>query len=122
MEAIWEVISKIGKLVWILLKSGWFVILGAVTFAKNLWAGIVAVYETVVTQANALWAVLTDANEGINSALAAGWPSGMAEGLGLVNTFIPVTESAVYLSILISAFMVCTLIRMVKSCIPAVAS
>jgi len=42
MEAIWEVISKIGKLLWILLKNMWFPLLGMVTLVKYLWGAIEA--------------------------------------------------------------------------------
>jgi len=122
VEAIWEVFSKIGKLVWVLLVNAWVPLLGLVTLIKYLWGSISDGIALLAAHTTALWAVLTDSINEYEAVMAAGWPSELANGIGFLNAFLPVTECCVFLGVLITAFFTCALIRVIKSWLPTVAS
>lgn len=122
IEAIWEVFSKIAKLVWLALAAGWLPIFGTITAVAYLWGKIISVGSFIATQATVVWTMLTDSSNSASAALAGGWPSGMANGIGFLNSFLPVVEGALMVTSLIFVYLACTLVRMVKSWLPTVSS
>lgn len=122
LKGLWEVISKPFKLIWLLLSTMFQPLLFVAWFVAALWSKIKEVVTVIFNQYTVFWTALVDAQQAAQAAMAAGWPSWMANGLGFVNQYFPVGETAIMLSVLIGTYIACTLGRIIKSCLPTFAS
>jgi len=122
VKAIWEVISKCYKLLWTLVTNAWPVLLAVSTFLGTMWEQIKTAFAAVYENIAAAVAVLVDAEEGAATAMSAGWPGWMANGLGYINQYFPVAECAAFFGVMITTLLLMTTLRVVKSCLPTVAS
>jgi len=120
VEGIYSIFSSLGKLIWLAISSFWHILLitGSllVTFAPYL--------EQVIDYLNnnltAAWEVLGDSTTALDSARTAGWPAELATGLQFANSWVPLAEWFGMFAALMLLWFVCTMIRIVKSFIPAI--
>lgn len=122
IKAIWEVISKISKLIWVLITNAWKPLLGVSSLLALLWQKVKEVVGIIVDSVSGIWATISGAGSDAKTMMAAGWPPWMADAFAFGNGFFPVAETMLYFGIIISTFLVMTLVRIVKSFLPAVAT
>jgi len=117
-EAIWEVLSTVLKLVFVILQKGWVFLLGTITIMATIWATIVEIGVAIAYHLSAAWAILNEASNGYELARVAGWPPSMATGIAMLNRAAPVTEIVAYASTLIGLLVIFAAFRAMKSILP----
>jgi len=119
-EGIYEIVSNIGHWIWGLIKKlGKFIIaIGSLLVA--LWQQVSTFAQAVWTHISTLFTLFNDYRTGMESAVAAGWPPAFANTIAYCNEIVPVQELLIAIVFLCSFWIVCTGIRIVKSCIPTI--
>lgn len=120
MEGLYEIISHIGKLIWMILTALWAPIVFIVTLLVAIFAAVKDAWEFVSTNIAAAVAVLSSATDSMQTAVAAGWPPQFAAGVNYINQIAPLGETFVALMALLFLWIVCTVLRVVKSWIPTI--
>lgn len=118
LRAFWGVYSTIGKLLWTFLKTTWHVLAAFGAILVALWPHLEGLLDWVADNSGAGWAVLTDAENAFQTAMAAGWPPQLANGVAFVNAYVPLAEAVAMLMSLFTLWVICVVVRIVKSCIP----
>jgi len=120
LEGTYSIISHVGKVVWLVMVALWAPIVFLISLYLGLYDSFKASWDVVSGQIAAAFAVLTSSADAANAAIAAGWPGGFAPAVGYVNTWVPLTETFASLIGLLGMWLVCVLIRTVKSFIPTI--
>ena len=117
-KGVYNVISAIGKVIWTIITQCIgliaFVVVVCVELGVWLHDNAAGIRDQIVTA----WDVLQNAHNSFTNARSAGWPPQMAECVAYVNGFFPLQEMIVGTTALIHLFLVCMVVRMVKSIIP----
>jgi hypothetical protein len=122
VEALWQVISKVFKIVWVLLTNPMGLLLATVSLWMTIYGYMKPVLSAIALNAGVIWDSMANAGGDAYTLMAAGWPSWLANGYAFVNAYLPVGESLVYFGIMVTTIVVCAVIRVVKSFVPTVAS
>jgi len=122
VKAIWAVISRIGYFFWWILSSLWHLIVVGVTVLITFFAEVIAALGWVADKLVLLWDLITDSGNTYRTLVSSGWPSSLAAPVHWANQHFPVAELIAAFVLLALAYVVATTIRIIKSCIPTVAS
>jgi len=122
VEGLFGVVSFVMKLIGLIIISFWHILVltGSLLFA--IAPHLETAMDYMVTHLGATWDVLGDSGGDMSAAIAAGWPSEVAQGLAWVNAFLPLSEAFAMLLVLLAVFVGATVFRIIKSFIPLIAS
>jgi hypothetical protein len=122
IKAIWEVVKKVGKLIWTLLTTSWGVLTGFTSLVMMAWDHIKAAFTVLTANFSAVWSTMLNGKDTCKALMAAGWPSSLANGYAFVNTYIPLAELLGFLGTMVGTICIMYLFRVVKSFLPTIAS
>lgn len=115
VEGLFHIVSRIGKIVWMVISSTWHVLVFLLSALYLLWEALQPLIDTVLAQSDAMVAVLSNATTAMQDAAAAGWPPEFAAGVNFANIHVPLAELLGMLLALSVLYITCTLVRVVKS-------
>lgn len=115
LEGIFDIVSRIGKVIWMIIQVTWPLILFLGSFLYAMWEIIAPLIDQVTAQTDAMVSVLTNSADSMQDLAAAGWPPEFASGIFYANQHAPLAELVGMILALAVLFIVCAIIRVVKS-------
>ncbi len=114
------IVSYVFRAIWSIILATWklnmiFVSILAALVPK-IWDGIVWIADNGGTA----WESLTNAEAALKLALDNGFPPGLAQGFAFLNAFVPLGEISMCCAVLATTYIICAVIRVVKSPIPII--
>lgn len=110
-----EIISRVFKVIWVLLKSFWPIIVMTASFMWALLPVLQASAESMVARADATWNRMTAVSDVVWARATAGFPPAWADGAAFVNSYIPLAEMVIMVASLMITYALCSIIRVIKS-------
>lgn len=120
LKALGSIVSHVLAAIWAILAATWHLIGMGTAILIALLVNIGPLVQSLAEKIPAVWDTLTASEAALNSAIAAGIPPSVALGLSYCNNFVPLGEAVVCLTTLSTTFVVCTIVRVVKSPIPLI--
>lgn len=115
IEGLFHIVSRIGKIVWMVIQSTWHVLVFMLSALWLLWQALQPLIDTILEQSGAMVAVLTNASTAMQDAAEAGWPPEFANGVFFANQHVPLAEMLGMILALSILYITCTLVRVIKS-------
>jgi hypothetical protein len=120
LEGIFHIVSRIGKVLWGVIVANFALLVFIMGLLYFVWQLLLPLIENVGVHAVAILEMVGGSITAMQAMVDAGWPEEIARGIHFANQHVPLAELILMIVSLSFLWMVCTVLRIIKSFVPTV--